>query len=133
MGNYRQGDVTFVNGVITVSYSSNIVRTDTSAKELFVLPPYSVIKDVIFYGPVSNAGTSARISLSSTGGGAGEFIANFNVKTNGVVSHPSSFDRLWAANDNNPIIVTGIYAEDGSASNTGGPYTVVVETIGNRS
>ena len=133
MSNYRSGDRTFVSGVQTASFSSNLSRTDTSAREMFVLPPRSVIKQVIIYGVRSDAGTSARISISSTGGGAGEFIANFNVKGNGPISYPSNVDRLWAADDPNPIIVTGVYAEDGGASTLGGPYTILFEIIGSRS
>lgn len=133
MSNYSSGDKTFVTGVLTQSYSSNLSRTDTSARGMFVLPPYSVIKDITIYGAVANPGGTARISLSSNGGTAGALLAAFNVKTNGAVSRPSSFDRLWAANDPNPVEVVGLYAEDGSASNAGGPWTILIETIGVRS
>lgn len=111
------------------SYASSISRTNTSAVEWFALPPHSVIKQVTFIGDKSDAGTSARVSLGSTGGAGKEFLADFNVKANGSVSYPSSFAATVAQNDPNPIIVTAVYAEDGSASTAGGPWTVLIDVI----
>lgn len=125
----RLGDTTYGYGVHPRSYSSNISRTATSAVELFTLPPYSVITQVTIIGAKSNAGTSARLSLGSTGGAGKEFLADFNVKANGNVSYPSDFGSTVGQANPNPITITGTYAEDGSASNTGGPWTVVVETV----
>ena len=131
MGEYRIGDQTFSNGVVVQSFSSNLSRTATSAAYLFTLPAKAVIKQVTVLGVKSNAGTSARISLGSTGTSAVGILDQFNVKTNGEVSYPSSFDRTPAsAWHSSPIDVYGIYAEDGSASNTGGPWTVVVDVLG---
>lgn len=130
MSTYRIGDKSFDNGTVTQSFSSNLSRTATSRAYLFTLPPKPVIKSVTIIGAKSDAGTSARISLGSSGGGT-ELLANFNVKTNGEVSYPSSFDMTPAtAWNTNPIDIFGIYAEDGSASSAGGPWTIIVEVLG---
>lgn len=129
MTNYRPGNRSFGQGTIKRAYASNLSRTATSAAELFVLPPYSIISRITVSGPVSNAGTSARISLGSNGGTMGALISQFNVKANGTVSYPSSFAYDWAANDPNPVVVVGLYAEDGNGSSAGGPWQIEVETL----
>ena len=123
------GDKTYSTGVNPRSFASNISRTATSAAEMFTLPPYTIVKDVRIVGAKSNAGTSARLSIGSSGGGGSEFLADFNVKANGAVSYPSSFVHDVAATNPNPVIVTATYAEDGSASNTGGPWTIIFDVI----
>ena len=129
MATYRPGDRTFINGIHPRSFSSNISRTDTSAADLYALPPKSRIKQITILGPKSDAGTSARISLTSNGGAAGALLAHFNVKANGGVSYPSSFDPDWAINDPNPTIVTAVYAEDGAGASVGGPWSIVIDTL----
>jgi len=121
------GDKSYYVGVHSKSFSSNISRTATSAAELFVLPAHSVIKQVTVIGAVSNAGGIATLSIGSNGGGGKDFLADLNVKTNGVVSYPSSFNAFGGQNDPNPVILTATYAEDGNASTAGGPWTVVVD------
>ena len=131
MGEYRIGDVAFPNGTVTQSFASNLSRTATSAAYLFTLPAKSVVKQITVIGAKSNAGTSARISLGSSGTSASGFLDQFNVKANGEVSYPSSFDPTPAsAWHTSPIDIYGVYAEDGAASNTGGPWTVVVDVLG---
>lgn len=131
MSQYRIGDKTFRNGVTSRSFSSNLSRTATSAAYLFTLPAKPIVKSVTVIGVKSNAGGTARISLGSTGTSASGFLDQFNIKTNGVVSYPSSFDMTPAdAWNTAPIDIYGVYAEDGSASNTGGPWTVIVEVLG---
>jgi len=130
MSSYRIGDTTFPNGALTYSFSSNLSRTATTAAYLFTLPAKPVIKQVTIIGTKSTAGTSARISLGSTGAG-NDILADFNVKANGVVAYPSSFAITPAsAWHTDPIDVYGVYAEDGSASNAGGPWTIVVDVLG---
>jgi hypothetical protein len=123
----RLGDKTYYRGVHPRSFSSNISRTATSAAELFVLPAGASIKQITIIGAKSDAGTSAKLSLGSNGGTGKEFLADFNVKANGVVSYPSSFGAFVGQSDPNPITITGTYAEDGASSTVGGPWTVVVD------
>lgn len=125
----RLGNKTWGAGADVRSFSSNISRTDTASAELFTLPPYAVIKQVTIIGAKSDAGTSGRISLGSNGGGGKDFLADFNVKANGVVSYPSSFGAFAGENDPNPIVVTAKYAEDGAASTVGGPWTIIVDLV----
>jgi len=112
------------------AYASNVGRGNTSSAEAFTIPANSTILRIGIEGKVaSNAGTSGRVSLGSSGGSGKDFLADFNVKTNGVgVSFPSS-GNFGATGDPNPTTVTAIYAEDGSASNTGGPWVVWMEII----
>ena len=130
MSTYRIGDQTFPNGTVTKSFASNLSRTATSAAYLFTLPPKPVIKSVTIIGAKSDAGTSARISLGSNSTTT-NLLAHFNVKTNGEVSYPSSFDPTPAAAwHNDPLDIYGIYAEDGAGSSAGGPWTIIVEVLG---
>lgn len=122
-------DTTFPGGRKYVSYSGQIARTDTSAVRLFELPAGFVPAQLRVTSPAaSNAGTNARISVGSSGGAGSEFVANFDVKSSGGVGQalPSSAGLLGSALGTS-IIVTGIYAEAGSASSTGGPWTVWVD------
>ena len=119
----KYGDITYRRGVDVVSYSSNISRTATSAAEMFPIPAYSRIKFMTIEGAKSDAGTSGRLSIGSNGGGGKDFLADFNVKTNGVFSVPSSFNQA-AVDSPNVTFVTATYAEDGGASTVGGPWTI---------
>ena len=126
---YRGGASGYPHGIAVRSYSSNISRTDTTARSMFVLPPKTVISDIRVIGPASNAGGEATISLGSDGGGGTDFLANLNVKA-GTVSRPSDFGATAGAGDTNWINIEGVYAEDGGASTVGGPWTIYIETIG---
>lgn len=119
----------YPHGLTPRSFASNVSRTDTTARQMFTIPAGSYIKSIAIIGPKSNAGTSARISIGSNGGTGKEFLADFNVKGNGNVSYPSSFSHDAAANDPNPVGVTVTYAEDGSASSSGGPWLIVMDLL----
>lgn len=129
----RYGDKSYGAGYEVVAFSSNISRTDTSSAELFTIPPYSRVKQITVIGTRSNAGTLAHISIGSNGGGGNDFLAagalGWDVKGNGALSVPSSVSFDVAANDPNPVVVTAKYTETGSASNTGGPWTIVMELL----
>lgn len=118
-------------GAIVRAFASTIGRGQTSSAVMFTLPPGSTILEASVIGTTnSDAGTSARVSIGSSGGGGKDFLADFNVKTNGASqSFPSSFKTGSVTPSTNATIVTGIYAEDGGASTTGGPWTVVIKTI----
>lgn len=98
-------------------------RTDTTPKNLYVLPPNAVLHRVEIAGTVaSNAGTTATVDVGKTGT-QNFFVAAHDVKTAG------KGDAANVAVTKNPgaqggVQVTATYAETGTASSAGGPWTV---------
>lgn len=123
-----QTDGSWINGHTQLAYASNLGRGNTAASVLFTIPARSTIIGLQISGTKSNASISARISIGSSGGAGNDFLSDYDVKGSGNVSIPSS-TLLGFFNDPNPIQVTGTYAETGSASNAGGPWLIVMETI----
>jgi len=114
------------NRLVQAGYGT-IARTDTAAKNLFKLPGKSLILGIFIFGAaVSNAGTTANISIGKTGTN-GYFLNAFDVKaaTGAGPQMPAAAanlgDQLFASNQ-----VVGIYAETGGASTLGGPWYVYV-------
>lgn len=129
-------DRTYPNGRIVQTYSGQITRTHTVASTLFTLQPGAVPIGlrVINHGAASNAGTNARISVGSTGNSA-FFLANLDVKSAGAITNggggqsvPSSVANLGTAVSVRTD-VQAVYAEAGSASNTGGPWTILMDVL----
>lgn len=123
---------TSVNGRDSVVYTNNVARTDTTAKDLFTLKAGEIpISLSLYTGAASNAGTSALLSIGSTGN-ATYFAGPMQLKTgmHAVLgpSTPSTVSNLMA-----PLAfdttVTATYAEYGTASSAGGPWTVVMEVL----
>lgn len=109
----------------------SIARTDTVAKNLFILPANAIIDDIIIGSPNnSDAGTSATISVGKTGTPT-FFINALDVKTAATgKGYPQLSGATAPANvygttpQTAPLQVVGIYAETGGASTTGGPWDV---------
>jgi hypothetical protein len=106
--------------------SGTVARTDTSAKNLFTLPPNAILDDLVIAGPNSDAGTSATLSVGKTG--TNTFFVNArDVKAaatgNGLQSATGAANTGGTIGTS-PLQVVGIYAESGGASTTGGPWTV---------
>lgn len=129
-------DRTYPSGRIVRTYTGQITRTHTVASTLFTLEPGAVPIGlrVINHGAASNAGTNARISIGSTGTNT-FFLADFDVKTAGALTNggggqavPSSVANLGTALTFRTE-VRGIYVEAGSASNTGGPWSVLMDVL----
>lgn len=129
-------DRTYPAGRLVKTYTGQITRTHTVASTLFTLPVGAVPIGlrVINHGAASNAATNARISVGSTGNSS-FFLANLDVKSAGALTNggggqsvPSSVANLGTA-----LVfktnVTGVYAEDGSASNTGGPWSILMDVL----
>jgi len=116
----------------TYSVRNTIARTDTSAKNLFRLPAYArPIRLSIFGTAASDAGTTATISVGKTGANT-HFLNGHDVKTSSSGAgqvHPNGATNLDAVVGTSDIQVTGIYAETGSASTAGGPWTVVIDFV----
>ncbi len=111
-------------------YSATVARTDTTAKALFTLPANAIITGVVVYSAAaSNAGTTATLSVGKSGT-AGAYVNALDVKTAGtgagtVVPNVAVLGTIGTS----AVPVTGIYAESGGASSSGGPWTVNITGV----
>jgi hypothetical protein len=122
----------FPRGRSVVAFTNQVARTDTSAKDLFALKAGDIPLRLMVYGATaSNASVAATLSIGSTSNVA-YFVGGLDVKTatsaGAVQAIPSSAANLMArlAFD---TIVQATYAEAGTASTAGGPWTVVMEVL----
>lgn len=106
---------------------ATVARTDTAAKNLFTLPPNAQVVDVsIYVGTASNAATTATVSVGKTG--TNTFYVNAqDVKGASGKQRPSALTNAFVSVGASAIQVVGIYAETGTASTLGGPFTVQVD------
>jgi hypothetical protein len=123
-----------VVGRATVTFVNQIARTDTSAKTLFTLPANAIPLELEVCSPaVSNAGTTATVSVGKSGGTGAEILAAMDVKgsTGSGSQNPAgpAASIFGASVGAAPYVVTGIYAESGTASTAGGPWLVAVTCI----
>ncbi len=114
------------NRVAQVGWGT-IARTDTVAKSLFKLPAKAIVLGVIITGlAVSNAGTTATVSVGKTGTN-GYFLNAYDVKgaTGLGASLPAGAGAVMGdVGFGGGVQVVGIYAETGGASSLGGPWNV---------
>jgi len=105
---------------------ASVARTDTAAKNLFVLPADSVPLYFLIYTDVaSNAVTTATVSVGKTGTGT-FFLNTVDVKTAaGLIVPPSAKNTNLVKGLLTDTMVTGTYAESGGASSSGGPFYVI--------
>jgi len=117
------------------TYRGFVTRTDTAAKDLFTLPKNARLLFFLVWGKAaSDAGTSAVLKLGKKGGTGTEFLAAYDVKTaasgNGMTLPNAQllmgYDTTLVdtAKQTVDVTVTGTYTESGTASTTGGPWTV---------
>jgi hypothetical protein len=110
----------------------SLARTDTTAKELFKLPKGSLITGMYVIGAaVSNAATTATIGIGSNTT-ANQFMTGYDVKTAATgegynIAGAAAVGSAMATGLTADTSVYGIYAETGTASTAGGPWTVKVE------
>jgi hypothetical protein len=127
-------DNNFQNGRQVTSYIGSIARTDTAAKTLFTLPAGFIPTNILVAATAnSDAGTTATISVGTVGGAQTDFLNAIDVKAAGTgkgSQKPVASGSVWFGV---PLaaakVVTGIYAETGGASTTGGPWLVIVEGL----
>ncbi len=113
---------------VVMSKFATIARTDTTAKSLFTLPAGAVVVGVESYWTAnSDAGTTATFSVGKSGGTGAEYVSAVSVKTGASTRNLHSSANLYAAAGATDTIITGIYAETGTASTTGGPINVRVD------
>lgn len=111
-----------------------IARTDTTASVKAELPADVTITDIKIIGVASDAATTATLSIG-TSATATEYINGQDVKTAGGMIRPTTtFSAVNLPNLENVPLGTDIqiyakYAETGTPSTTGGPWTVIVEFV----
>lgn len=114
-------------------FTGTVARTDTSAKTLFTLPAGATVITTMVHSPVaSNAGTTALLTVGSVADPdryiddlslltvTGWFVPNSNAANGTAVVAANATEAVGTTD----LTVVGTYAESGSASNTGGPWTV---------
>ena len=121
-----------------------VVRTNTTATKVAVLPADATILGIRFYIQTpSNAGTTATVTL--TGQGVGPTGATFAFGSQSVLAAAGNtglmnatvntvtglfnLERPPAVQTSGDIIIYATYAETGTASTTGGPFYFVIEYV----
>ena len=126
-------DNSFTQGRNLTQFVGSIARTDTASKILFNLPTNCIpVAITVSSSAVSNAGTTATISIGKPGGAGTEFLTTQDVKGANGSGH-QHFAGPAASLYGTPLAVgggvTGIYAETGGASNAGGPWIVIMDVL----
>ena len=122
---------TSVSGRDPVIYTNRVARTDTTAKDLFLLKAGWIPLNLELYASAaSNAGTGALLSIGSTSNAA-YFSVGIQLKsgTQSVgQSTPSTATNLMEPLEFDTM-VQATYAEYGTASTSGGPWTVTMSVL----
>lgn len=122
-----EGAVQIGGGDVLQVKTATIARTDTTAKDLFTLPANAIVHALLIYGnTASDAGTTATIDVGKTGT-LNHFLDDFDVTaTQGAeLTLPATAENLGTVGTSE-IQVTGLYAESGTVSTTGGPWSVTL-------
>ena len=107
---------------IAVSYP--ITRSDTTAVLMFTIPAGATIMTMDLVNPVvSNALTTATVTVGKTAS-THEYLDAVDVKS--ATGKTTSLPAVGNVGTSDQPVY-GIYAETGTASTSGGPFTVVCE------
>jgi len=112
----------------------SVLRTDTSATVKLILPADASILNIIMLGSSnSDAATTATVTLTvSDNTGTISTGTAVNVKTAGATTaivQMSALPNLQPLPLAGDLKVNATYAETGTASTTGGPYTFIVTYV----
>lgn len=110
---------------IRVTKIGSLARTDTSAKNLFVLPIGAIPESVSVYsGTAASNPSTATISVGKTSSNT-FFVNALDVKgASGQIPCAAATNLMAAVSATATTQVVGIYAETGTATTTGGPFLV---------
>lgn len=100
----------------------SIDRTDTTVQNVYTLPANAIITGIMITGVHSDAGTSATLSVGLPGANQ-QFLNAADVKT-GSLTQSWSSAAILSSVGSSPAQITAIYAETGTPSTTGGPWTI---------
>lgn len=127
----------FPQGIGPVVYRGFVDRSNTTAKELFVLPAYSIVVGVAVNGKAaSDASSSADISIGLMSNLCNEILSAYDVKTSGTglgLTVPNATAGSTGSNTftvgSNAMRIGAKYAETGSASSAGGPWEIYLTVL----
>ena len=123
-------DISGAANPVVMCIAGTIARTDTSAKVLGTLPQNAVITAIQLQVPtVSNAGTTATVSVGKSGGTGVEYVNTADVKSAAGVVALGTKGLGYGSVGTSSVTVTGIYAETGTASGSGGPFNVSIHYV----
>jgi hypothetical protein len=107
---------------------ATVARTDTTAKNLFTIPANAIpIRISIYGGTASDAGTTGTVSVGKTGTNT-YFVNAADVKgASGQIPCAAAAHLGAAVSTTASTQIVGIYAETGTASTTGGPWTIIMD------
>jgi hypothetical protein len=102
-----------------------LARTTTTPTVMFTVPAGATIVQMhLITAVASNAGTSATVTLGKTSS-THEYLNAQTVASTGDASVINAIGPVGSS----PQPVYGVYAESGTASTTGGPFTVVCQYL----
>lgn len=113
----------------------NLVNTldPLATKPVLYLPAGAIpISIAVYAAAPSNAGTTATISVGLAGGSGTYFLNAQSVLAAGIAANAQVFPvttNLFTSVGTAVVAVTGIYAETGTASSSGGPWNIAIEYV----
>jgi hypothetical protein len=112
----------------------SVLRTDTSATVKLILPADASILNIVMTGSTaSDAATTATVTLTvSDNTGTISTGTAVNVKTTGATTQivqMSALPNLQPSPLTGDLKINATYAETGTASTTGGPWTFIVTYV----
>jgi 3-oxoacyl-ACP reductase-like protein len=130
------------NGPTTMSPTSKdlkakafqVSRTNTTSSVEAILPSMASVLEVTIHGSsVSNAGTTATITVTLTNNTGVISTGTVNVLANGATTALVQMTNLPNIEEsivaNGDIVVTSVYAETGTASTSGGPWIFDIQYV----
>ena len=110
-----------------------VARTETAAVVKAVLPADASVYNMYVYGStVSNAATTATVTINIKKDGSTISTGTVDVKTNGATNalvQLSNLPNIQQVPIGGDITVEAVYAETGTASTSGGPWKFVIEYV----
>lgn len=110
-----------------------VTRSLTVAATKLILPAdASVVSVMLFGSSVSNAATTATVTVTVSNNSGTVSTGTYDVKASGNVTgffQMTSLPNLEPLPLNGDLTITAVYAETGTASSSGGPWTIGVNYV----
>lgn len=110
-----------------------VARTDTVSSVKAVLPADASVMNVWLYrNGVSNAATTATVTITIANNGGTISTGTYDVKVGGDTSAVVQMNNLPNIEPrplNGDLTVSAVYAETGTASTSGGPWKLSVDYV----
>lgn len=111
----------------------SVARTDTVSSVKAVIPADSSVMNVWLYrNGVSNAATTATVTITIANNSGTVSTGTYDVKTSGDTSgvvQMSGLPNLQPLPLAGDLTITAVYAETGTASTSGGPWKLSVDYV----